>query len=437
MYSRGLHRNILGELFNKRTGIAYTKNYNNFEEKIEKFPTNDKLKIFATIYEKTYFKNLFQEIRQMIRLEPSKEDKISKICENCVPNLRLLLTKNRKKILPNYGEILSYVIEEIFDYESGIITFGSEKEFIDKIKLFPKSNLEEIQKFVIEESAYFDSLFSDLKIALGVESILPSLVKRNALCDLLEKSIKDLKNLLNLQVLNLRPLWNEIFDDENGIAASTNLQEFQNKVTNFPNKISPILKEIVDENKDFFEKVFEDLRNILGIEEISIMPKQSFNNMQRNEKIRCFDSIIQTMKDFKNEFNDIDEIDVLCQIGSRFCHSPTMGNNKILASIFKDLAEMRDEFYSQFKLRMPMDDVIFLKLCIGLSDNDQKVLKNMLEPYVKMPGLTAIQTYFKESLIPKSRPFILDDKIVLLEVAQLQYLSLDLEVLHSSNLLGA
>ena len=27
-------------------------------------------------------------------------------------------------------------------------------------------------------------------------------------------------------------------------------------------------------NKDFFEKVFEDLRNILGIEEISIMPKQ-------------------------------------------------------------------------------------------------------------------------------------------------------------------
>ena len=280
-----------------------------------------------------------------------------------------------------------------------------EKEFIDKIKLFPKSNLEEIQKFVIEESAYFDSLFSDLKIALGVESILPSLVKRNALCDLLEKSIKDLKNLLNLQVLNLRPLWNEIFDDENGIAASTNLQEFQNKVTNFPNKISPILKEIVDENKDFFEKVFEDLRNILGIEEISIMPKQSFNNMQRNKKIRCFDSIIQTIKDFKNEFNDIDEIDVLCQIGSRFCHSPTMGNNKILASIFKDLAEMRDEFYSQFKLRMPMDDVIFLKLCIGLSDNDQKVLKNMLEPYVKMPGLTAIQTYFKASLIPKSRPF--------------------------------
>ena len=75
-------------------------------------------------------------------------------------------------------------------------------------------------------------------------------------------------------------------------------------------------------------------------------------------------------------------------------------------------------------------------ICIGLSDNDQKVLKNMLEPYVKMPGLTAIQTYFKESLIPKSRPFILDDKIVLSEVAQLQYLSLDLEVLHSSNLLG-
>ena len=73
-------------------------------------------------------------------------------------------------------------------------------------------------------------------------------------------------------------------------------------------------------------------------------------------------------------------------------------------------------------------------ICIGLSDNDQKVLKNMLEPYVKMPGLTAI---FKESLIPKSRPFILDDKIVLSEVAQLQYLSLDLEVLHSSNLLGA
>ena len=125
MYSRGLHRNILGELFNKKTGIAYTKNYNNFEEKIEKFPTNEKLKIFATIYEKTYFKNLFQEIRQIIRLEPSKEDKISKICENCVTNLRLLLTKNRKKILPNYGEILSYVIEEIFDYESGIITFGS------------------------------------------------------------------------------------------------------------------------------------------------------------------------------------------------------------------------------------------------------------------------------------------------------------------------
>ena len=143
------------------------------------------------------------------------------------------------------------------------------------------------------------------------------------------------------------------------------------------------------------------------------VPEQTlkFSDMQYTQKSRSIEHILDKIINLAAEV-DTDALDIMCFIGLRYFGSSKMGNNPILADIFKSLAETGDEFHSKFKLEMPIDDVTFLKTHIGISQREYDILRNMLQSYVQLPSTKVLRNHIRDELTPISKDFIINGRIV-------------------------